>query len=600
MCGYIGQVSFNKINNNLIEKCNENIICRGPDEKIVYTNKNTKLKQSSEELNFSFIFNRLKIVDLSPQASQPMISEKFNTILMFNGEIYNHIELRKSLEKENIEFKSSHSDTEVVLNGISKYGIEFVKNLVGQFSITFVDLNLNKIFLIRDRLGQKPLFYSINDENLYFGSNLKSIKKLSNNDTVDLDQVNNYLNLGVVPSPKTIYKNIYKVKPAEILEFAFEDNKIFQTNKIYWNPSDYISDNHFKNDEIMNLIKDSVNMRMRADVGIANFLSGGIDSTSLIKIVSKDYNIHSFSMSINESTYDESRWFNSVSETYNTKNTTVNLDSNNLTKESILESIKIFDEPYSDPSTIPSYFLAKTISNNFKVAISGDGGDELFGGYERLQLTMQKKNIANTFYARFYNFYPAFLGTGNRLLRNSNDLKISFSSFLEDRKFLKLLKIQSKFNFIETYLSNCDDELKNLIIADIHFYLSEMMMLKVDRTSMANSLEVRSPFVDHRLIQYILEHKFTNENLKNPKQLLKDFLSSDFNDEFLNRKKMGFVFDLESWIYKNKNYIKSTINNSKHLREVNLKKLPLLFLYKSRINAIRIWKLFFLSIYLDN
>ena len=141
--------------------------------------------------------------------------------------------------------------------------------------------------------------------------------------------------------------------------------------------SDYISDNHFKNDEIMNLIKDSVNMRMGADVGIANFLSGGIDSTSLIKIVSKDYNINSFSMSINESTYDESRWFNSVSETYNTKNTTVNLDSNNLTKESILESIKIFDEPYSDPSTIPSYFLAKTISNNFKVAISGDGGDEI-------------------------------------------------------------------------------------------------------------------------------------------------------------------------------------------------------------------------------
>jgi asparagine synthase (glutamine-hydrolysing) len=600
MCGYIGQISFKEINSELIEKCNENIVCRGPDEKIVYTNKNTKNFQPNKMFNFSFIFNRLKIVDLAPQASQPMISEKFNTILMFNGEIYNHVELRRNLEKANIEFKSSHSDTEVVLNGISKYGIDFVKNFVGQFSIAFIDLNLNKIFLIRDRLGQKPLFYSIDDENLYFGSNLKSIKKLSNNDTVDLDQINNYLNLGVVPSPKTIYQNIYKVKPAQVLEFAFKDNKIFQTNNIYWNPSDYLSDKHFKNDEIMNLIKDSVNMRMKADVGIANFLSGGIDSTSLIKMVSKDYDINSFSMSVNESTYDESRWINSVSETYNTSNTTVNLDSKKLTKESIIESIKIFDEPYSDPSTIPSYLLAKTISKKFKVAISGDGGDELFGGYERLQITMQKKKFGNSIFSKFYKFYPSFLGTGNRILRNSNDLKISFSSFLEDKKFLKLLGIESKFNFIENYLDNCDDELKNLIIADIHFYLSEMMMLKVDRTSMANSLEVRSPFVDHRLIQYILEHKFTVENLKNPKQLLKDFLSVDFKDEFLNRKKMGFVFDLESWIYKNQKFVKSIINNSKHLKEVNLNKIPLLFLYKSRINAIRIWKLFFLAIYLDN
>ena len=138
------------------------------------------------------------------------------------------------------------------------------------------------------------------------------------------------------------------------------------------------------------------------------------------------------------------------------------------------------------------------------------------------------------------------------------------------------------------------------MIADIRFYLSELMMLKVDRTSMANSLEVRSPFVDHRLIQYILEHEFTDENLNNPKKLLKEFLSPDFNNEFLNRKKMGFVFDLETWIYNNKSYVKSIIKNSEHLKIINLKKISFLFFYKSRINAIRIWKLFFLAIYLDD
>tara|TARA_B100000035_G_scaffold39302_1_gene29640 strand:- start:35251 stop:37053 length:1803 start_codon:yes stop_codon:yes gene_type:complete len=600
MCGYLGQVSFNKINDNLVEKCNEKIVCRGPDEKKIFTSKSSDYHKLNGNLNLSLIFNRLEILDLSSQASQPMISEQFSSILMFNGEIYNHRELRKNLENENVEFKSSHSDTEVVLNGISKHGIDFINKLVGQFAIAYIDLKLNKIYLVRDRIGQKPLFYSLNNESLYFGSNLKSIKKLTNNDSVDIQQLNNFLNLGVVPSPNTIYQNIYKVKPAEVIEFTFNDMKITHKNMIYWNPSDYLSEKEFNDHELMNLIKNSLSTRMKADVDIANFLSGGIDSTSLIKLASKGDDIYSFSMSVNEENYDESRWFNYVSELYNTKNTTVNLNSNNLSKEEILESINIFDEPYSDPSTIPSYFLSKSISKNFKVAISGDGGDELFGGYERLYLTVQKKSIMNNIFAMLYDYYPAFLGTGNRLLRNSKDLKISFASFLEDRKFLKLLKITTDFNFIEKYLNNCESDIKNLMIADIRFYLSELMMLKVDRTSMANSLEVRSPFVDHRLIQYILEHEFTDENLNNPKKLLKEFLSPDFNNEFLNRKKMGFVFDLETWIYNNKSYVKSIITNSEHLKIINLKKISFLFFYKSRINAIRIWKLFFLAIYLDD
>ena len=600
MCGYLGQVSFNNINDNLVEKCNEKIVCRGPDEKKIFTSKSSDYHKLNGNLNLSLIFNRLEILDLSSQASQPMISEQFSSILMFNGEIYNHRELRKNLENENVEFKSSHSDTEVVLNGISKHGIDFINKLVGQFAIAYIDLKLNKIYLVRDRIGQKPLFYSLNNESLYFGSNLKSIKKLTNNDSVDIQQLNNFLNLGVVPSPNTIYQNIYKVKPAEVIEFTFNDMKITHKNMIYWNPSDYLSEKEFNDHELMNLIKNSLSTRMKADVEIANFLSGGIDSTSLIKLASKGDDIYSFSMSVNEENYDESRWFNYVSELYNTKNTTVNLNSNNLSKEEILESINIFDEPYSDPSTIPSYFLSKSISKNFKVAISGDCGDELFGGYERLYLTVQKKGIMNNIFAMLYDYYPAFLGTGNRLLRNSKDLKISFASFLEDRKFLKLLKITTDFNFIEKYLNNCESDIKNLMIADIRFYLSELMMLKVDRTSMANSLEVRSPFVDHRLIQYILEHEFTDENLNNPKKLLKEFLSPDFNNEFLNRKKMGFVFDLETWIYNNKSYVKSIIKNSEHLKIINLKKIFFLFFYKSRINAIRIWKLFFLAIYLDD
>tara|TARA_B100000965_G_scaffold282202_1_gene240041 strand:+ start:26071 stop:27873 length:1803 start_codon:yes stop_codon:yes gene_type:complete len=599
MCGYLGQISYQDINNKIVSECNEAIVCRGPDEKKILIGNSSNEFNASVDFNFSFIFNRLSILDLSSNASQPMVSEEFNTLLMFNGEVYNHEELREDLENNNIKFQSSHSDTEVILNGISHYGIKFVDKLVGQFSIVFIDFKINKIYLIRDRVGQKPLFYTHNNENLYFGSNLKSIKKMSNQKGVDDEQLNNFLNLGVVPSPFTIYENIYKVCPGEIIEFTFSNNKIFQDKYFYWEPSEFISDEAFKDSEIIELMKESVNLRMRADVDIANFLSGGIDSTSIIKMASENNKLNTYSMSIYESSYDESKWFNFVSTKFKTNNTTINLDSENISEEEILNSINIFDEPYSDPSTIPSYLLSKEISTKYKVAVSGDGGDELFGGYDRLSLTLQKKTLFSYVLSKLYKVYPAYLGTGNRLLRHSRDVNTSFPSFLEDKKLMSLLGVKSKFNFSKNYLNNSEDKIKNILIAEIKFYLSEMMMLKVDRTSMANSLEVRSPFVDHRLIEYILMHNFESENLKNPKKILKNYLKPEFSDEFVNRKKMGFVFDLENWVYRNKTFITSKIKSSEALDHLNTNKLLRLYKFKSRINALRIWKLFFLAIYLN-
>ena len=275
---------------------------------------------------------------------------------------------------------------------------------------------------------------------------------------------------------------------------------------------------------------------MQADVDIENFLSGGIDST-YNKIASKNNNLNTFSMSVNQSSYDESKWFNLVSNKFDTNHKTINLDSQNLKKETILESINVFDEPYSDPSTIPSYILSKEISNNYKVAISGDGGDEIFGGYERMRIVLQNNNFVLSSLSNLYNFYPAYLGTGNKLLRNSRDINIAYPSFLEDKKLLELFGVKAEFNFAENYLQNSKNFVKNLIISEIKLYLSEMMMLKVDRTSMANSLEVRSPFVDHRLIEYILSRKIDKENIQNPKYLLKKYLEKDFGKEFVNRKK---------------------------------------------------------------
>lgn len=600
MCGYLGQISNQKIDKSLLEQCNENIVCRGPDEKKAYFLDDSAQNSQNTNLNIGFIFNRLSILDLTEDASQPMVSKIHNTVLMFNGEIYNHKILRAELENQNISFESDHSDTEVVLNGISYFGIDFVNKLIGQFSISFIDLNLNKLYLVKDRVGQKPLFYTKNNDSFFLGSNLKSIKQLSGKTSLDEYQLNKFLNYGVVTSPNTIYKGIFKVKPGEIIEIDLNTPNFSENKRIYWEPSSFVGEENFDNEEIMALMENSVDLRMKADVEIANFLSGGIDSTSIIKMAAKNHKLNTFSMSINESDYDESKWFNAVSNKFDTNHITINLDSQNLKNESIVESINIFDEPYSDPSTIPSYILSKEISKNYKVAISGDGGDELFGGYDRLRIVLQNNNLLKASLAKLYSVYPAHLGTGNRLLRNSKNINIAYPSFLEDKKLLDLLGVKAEFNFVEDYLENSDDFIKNILISDIKLYLSEMMMLKVDRTSMANSLEVRSPFVDHRLIEYVLSRKIDEKNIQNPKFLLKMYLEKDFGKEFVNRKKMGFVFDLENWIYKNIDFISNSIKNTEEFSNIDIKKVSMLYKNKSRINALRIWKLFFLSKYISN
>ena len=298
MCGYLGQVSHKKIDKDLLERCNYDILCRGPDETKPYFFDNSSQNNLYTKLNIGFIFNRLSILDLTESASQPMILRDRNTVLMFNGEIYNHKILRTELENQNIRFKSNHSDTEVVLNGISYLGIDFVNKLIGQFSISLVDLNLNKLYLVRDRVGQKPLFYTKNRDSIFFGSNLKSVKQLSGKSSLDEWELYKFLNYGVVPSPKTIYKEIYKVKPGEIIEIDLNDSDFLENKRIYWDPSSFVGENDFNNEEIMSLIKNSVDLRMQADVDIANFLSGGIDSTSIIKIASKNNNLNTFSMSV--------------------------------------------------------------------------------------------------------------------------------------------------------------------------------------------------------------------------------------------------------------------------------------------------------------
>ena len=253
---------------------------------------------SNFDFNVATIFNRLSVIDLSEDAMQPMYSESSNTMILFNGEIYNYKELRRELESKGSRFNTNNSDTEVLLIGITNYGLSFLQKVIGQFAITFIDFNSGKVYLIRDRLGQKPLFYSQTRYGIEFSSNLKAIVSVKGQYEVDNDSLLEYLDIGVVTSPNTIFKNIFKLKPAEIIEFSFQNEKIERSSKTFWNIEDYVSEEQFNKNEFFNLFNNSVESRLVSDVPVANFLSGGIDSTSIIKSIIKSNNeINTFSVS---------------------------------------------------------------------------------------------------------------------------------------------------------------------------------------------------------------------------------------------------------------------------------------------------------------
>ena len=592
MCGFIGQISYSSIEPYKLINANSHLVCRGPDSTQIFNNKINKT-------NALLIFNRLKIIDLSDNANQPMQSINGESVLVFNGEIYNHHELRMHLEKKNVKFRTNNSDSEVLLNGLEFFGLDFIQKLRGQFSLCFINKKNNKAYLVSDRLSQKPMYYTFINDSVIFSSNLLSIVDSINTPTLNEANINEYLQYGIVSAPNTLFENIYKLEPAQILEIDLSSKQMKNKLTKYWNPDDYVDSKIFNESEFFERFESAIKIRQQADVPIANFLSGGIDSSSIIKnIYDRGDEINSFSVVFDELKYNEQKWSRMVSNKYQTNHLEVNA-STNLDIETIQTALNCLDEPYADPSVVPSYIVSNKIADKYKVAISGDGGDELLGGYTRLQRLIKPRSYLENLISKGYSFYPSFLGTGNFFLSKSQDLNLAYSSYFKDEKFMKLLKISSNkiINKIDLDLSY--EPYKSLLIQDYKYYLPQMMMFKIDRTSMANSLEVRSPFVDHLLIQYVLSTGLRSDMLNMNKGVLKKYLLDDFSTNFVNRKKQGFVFDLEQWVFRNINHIEDTISEGNLVSSFSKNTLKLLSINKSRINANRIWKLYVLKKYLS-
>ena len=426
---------------------------------------------------------------------------------------------------------------------------------------------------------------------------MKSIVQNENYFDLDKNSLSSYLELGVVPSPNTIFKNINKVAPGEVINIQFDKSNIEVHKSQYWKIEDYVGYEEFNDAKFYSLFEEAVSIRSKADVPVANFLSGGLDSTSIIKSqIQNSQNVNTYSVGYLDSKFDESKWFNLVASKYKTNHMSEFVDITDIDKL-VMESTKIFDEPYSDPSTLPSYLISKLISEKYKVAISGDGGDELLGGYLRTAKVLKNSKIP--FATQIYNLYPSIFGSGNRILQKSSDDLVAYSSFFQDKKLINLLGFDSSNIEFSQLFSTKYSPYKNFQLIEYKLYLTEMMMLKVDRTSMANSLEVRSPFVDHKLVEYILSTQTSYYDYKNPKSLLKTYIKDDFSDDFLGRRKMGFVFDVEGYIYKNYDKLFNELPEVENLgiNKINIGKLRTV---KSRVNANRLWKILFLENYLKS
>ena len=566
MCGFTGFLDVSKKNfidyQSILNQSSKDIFHRGPDE-----SKNLVLNENGIYLNFQ----RLSFLDLSENGSQPMFSKSKRYILLFNGEIYNYLELKNKIPI------SDNSDSRILLEYIEFFGISnFLQNVDGMFSIVLIDLNLKKVFFISDFFGQKPLYYFLNEDLLYFSSDLRTSKNHPNlSQDIDNESINLFFRKNYIPAPYTIYKNFKKITPNQIIEISF-NNKIKLLNKNnYFHLSKNRNKPFIKND-LKKLLNESVYEHLNSDVEIGTFLSSGVDSSLITSIASKkNHKIKSFTLSFKENKFDESVTASKIAQSLKIENIKVNFDDNNL-EEKVFETANIFSEPFSDSSQIPYHELCRYSSNYVKGVLSGDGGDELFGGYDRhiyaplffeysnyklilIFLKIIKKYNLDNIFSYFGYIYP-----GEKINRLINALikKDKFSNFYNDiTSHHEFHNIQDKFNisFNNNFISDEFDSVKELrlrtMLYDLFYYLPNDLMVKSDRSSMYNGLEVRSPLLSKKIYNYVdkIDPNYHFKFLKK-KVMLKSVLSDYLPAKFINNNKKGFVAPINKWLRENLNY----------------------------------------------
>ncbi len=563
MCGICG-VSFQHktVPEPLVKAMSDKITHRGPDEAGYFVHE-----------NFGMGMRRLSIIDLST-GTQPIYNEDHSKAIVFNGEIYNFQALRDDLKAKGHRFYTN-TDTEAIVHAYEEFGEKCPEKLNGMFAFSIYDRKAKRLFLARDRIGIKPLYYYWDGKTFAYGSEIKSILEVPEIDrSIDVQALNHFLTFEYISAPESIFRKIRKLPPGHWLRF--ENGNLTIQN--YWEiplTDDFCSEEEAK-EELRGLMSDSVKLRLISDVPLGAFLSGGIDSSTIVGLMAEhmDQPVKSFSIGFEDSSYNELEYARTVAQAFQTqhKEFTIQPDAVSMVEKLIYH----LDEPFGDFSIFPTYLVSKMAREHVTVILSGDGGDELFGGYDTY--------VADKM-ARSYRQIPAFIRKGlvepfaralpptskkkgiiNKVKRFTegaaypDDLQhVRWMIFLSDvdRAALFLPEQAEKFAdgstfaFMRDYFEQAKtpDRLNQQSFVDVKTYLVDDILVKVDRMSMATSLEARVPFLDHRVVEFAFKIPGSLK-IKNgeTKYILKETMRDLLPQKILTRDKQGFSIPIKNWI----------------------------------------------------
>ena len=552
MCGICGFISRREISTKRLVEMNNTMRHRGPDDSGVIIMQN-------DAYSIGLAHRRLSILDLSEAGHQPMSSQDGLITVVFNGEIYNYNKLKEELSDYN--YKST-CDTEIIIAAYLKWGIKAINKFNGMFAIGIYDKRIDQLYLCRDRIGKKPLYYWCDGNNIVFASELKPIMKSPGFVPImNKKVIGKFLFYQYIPEPQTIFENVYKVCPGEIVSFS---RGIIKKDK-YWSIDSVTKNIKYEDakSQLKEMLLESCKMRVVADVPVGVFLSGGIDS-SLVAALTQSIkgNIKTFSIGFNEERFNEAKYAKDIAAHLGTEHKELYLDESSMF-EFVEDLPQYYDEPFADSSQIATMAVSKLSREDVTVAISGDGGDELFCGYNSyLDVLTNKKRIRQALFVKKILDATGLKNsrTFRKLLPNNLNMFIDtyhkelgtvfWIGFYEQLLSNILVKeVYTNLNFDR--IAYTDNEILNQMLLDQTTYLPGDILCKVDRASMRYSQEVRSPLLDYRIIEFANSLPFEYKYKDIQKRILKDLVYDYIPKELLERPKRGFAVPVEKWL-KNK------------------------------------------------
>ena len=574
MCGICGVCltrSEQPAQRNLVQEMCDAIVHRGPDDQGLHV-----------EGSVGIGMRRLSIIDLDG-GTQPIYNEDRSVVVVFNGEIYNFKELRKELIEKGHQFQTS-SDTEVIVHAYEEYGDDFVDRLNGMYAIAIWDARKRRMILSRDRLGQKPLYYAWTHAGLTFGSELKCVLKspdVSRN--IDHGSLYHYLTVGYVPHPGSIYQDVRQLSPGS--QLVVEGDRI--EIKRYWRPKAVVDPNleyAAAIEELRELLVDAVQLRLRSDVPLGAFLSGGLDSTIVVALMAQinQQPVKTFHIDFGDRDLSEVAYAREVAKRYETDHYELMIQPDAV---SVLDDlVTFFDEPFGDSSAVPTYYVSQLTRQHVTVALAGDAGDETFGGYRRYMGILARperswivRKSLGAVGGCIHKCLPAN-APGRRFFRSlgmdNHEYYIVGTRELETREmlspeFLEQLSGPSTLNVMKSRLEDYGDDqdaLSPYTSLDLSSYLPDDILVKVDRMSMAHSLEVRSPFLDYRVVEFAmrLPHHWKVRGNEG-KLFLKNAFENELPPMIRKTRKRGFSPPLYSWL---RNELKPMLQDALNDRRV--------------------------------